>query len=421
MLEESLIDREQMAKQLAKTMKVREDTILQELDRVANTRGITYHISQSEILWEKKSLERAVTEFENWAWSRSGMLGLKCGFPILDEKLEGIQDAYHIIAGETNIGKSAMLINLAYGLITNNPNKVYVLYLSLDDNFRKTLPRFVALHAGIPINMVKNPSYNILMNDKLSEEEKKDLVRKRCRAMMDFGAAPPPVSSGTGTYVPEASPPKDIINNISNTNVIDNSGLCNNSGIYNQEGLFKNNLSIKDDSNIRELRDIEKIVQSYITIAGDKKLVLMIDNLHKITIPGYRDFREMFVALSKGLKHLVDVFNIPLVATAELRKLNSAGSRPTLNDIKETGSFAFDADVILLLYNELKSCGSTPLKFTEVGTGTIYPILEVSFAKNKVGDYIGKIYYRFYTNLSKVVECSYEEQQAYEAMVRKGV
>lgn len=395
----SFIERDQMAKKMAKALKVREETILNELERIATTKGVEYQISSVEVLQEKRTFETDVDDLERRAWSRNGMLGLVTGFPIFDQKLEGLQDAYHIIAGETNIGKSAILMSLAYGVLLNNPGKVFVLYLSIDDNLSKTIPRFEALHGGLPIRLIKNPVEHIVNNDKISDAEKADLLTKRYMAVSAFGSplGPLPGKSTLSSVVsPKAGQGQEVIN-------------------------FKDCLAVKDDGTVQNLEQVKRLVQLYKEIAGkDRKLVLFIDNLHKLTVPGEKDIRAMYVRLSKELKGIIDDNQIPLVTTAELRKLNSPGARPTLDDIKETGSFAFDADVIMMIYNELAARGQSDLYFDEEiapGKKKVYPIVEFIFGKNKVEEFKGVLYYKFYTDKSKVVECSDLEMRMYREMV----
>jgi len=109
-------------------------------------------------------------------------LGLKTGYPILTKKLDGLQNAFYLLAGQTNIGKSCLLLNLSLNLIRYNRD-VFVLFFSIDDNIRQILPRIIAADTDLEINTVSNPKFKIKYNKELEPKRAEELLKVREKAM----------------------------------------------------------------------------------------------------------------------------------------------------------------------------------------------------------------------------------------------
>ena len=65
----------------------------------------------------------------------------------------------------------------------------------------------------------------------------------------------------------------------------------------------------------------------------------------------------------------------------------------------------------MLLFNAFEFKKDTPLHF--IDKGQVHPVVEVIFKKNKISSFKGSIFFRFYTDLSKFVECSVEENRRF--------
>jgi len=87
--------------------------------------------------------------------------------------------------------------------------------------------------------------------------------------------------------------------------------------------------------------------------------IIMIDYLQLIYAPHLGlERREEVAYISKTLKDYARRFNIPIVATAQLRR-DADGRRPRLSDFQESSQIEKDADVAILIYN-MKKEGSEP-------------------------------------------------------------
>ena len=175
-----------------------------------------------------------------------------------------------------------------------------------------------------------------------------------------------------------------------------------------------NCFTIKDESSatgIRQLDMIEKTIQDCKQVADKKQLVVFIDSLHKIQMKGKDSVREKYMYISDNLKALTTSLGIPIICTAELRKKQSEGARPILDDLKETGDIGYDSDVGMLLFNAFEFKKDTPLHF--IDKGQVRPVVEAIFKKNKISSFKGSVFFGFYTDLSKFVECSVEENRRF--------
>lgn len=361
--EEDYINTEQMIRDLSDVLEVTFDTLKKEVERNRKLGRGKYLLTSRDILKEKASLENEVNNFESWAWSRgNSLLGLKTGYPILTKKLDGLQNAFYLLAGDTNIGKSALLLNLTLNLIKND-SEVFVLFFSIDDNVKQILPRLLATTTDLAINTIANPKFKIKYNKELQPEKVEELLKVREKAVNDL------------------------------------KGLAN-------------SLAIKEENDIRSIEEMEKYIRIYKEIAGKKQLVVIVDNLHRIkTELRFASTRETYMYISDTLKRWKTDYDIPVVATAEIKKINSL-RRPTGDDIKEVKDLQFDSDLTALLYNDFYLKDDSTLYFVDE-SGESQPIIEMAIIKNKTGGFKGKLYYKFHKDISKIVECSKEEMETY--------
>jgi len=367
--ETSYIERDRMCDKFSKETNIRLETVQKEVQRLELIKKEQLDITTTDIIKEETEFEKKVNEFEEWVFSRkTELLGMPCGFPRLTEALDGIQNGLYLVGGRPNIGKTSFNLQLAYNLALNN-EKVFCLIWSIDDNLKKVIPRLVATECGIPINIVSNPVHKLKPEYGYAPELIKDMMNKREQA----------------------------INRL--------------------KSLSKRFL-IKDISSGNSVEAIEKSVMTCraITKTENMQLVLVIDNFHKLTTDKYMtDTRAKFTYLSEQIKRISNVYDAPVICTVELRK--SENIRPLEDDIKETVDLVYDADCILLLHNEVHRLGEYESKIFFVDEqGNKKPILEVDVCKNKTSSFKGELFFRFYTELSRVVECD-----QYESRKIKGI
>lgn len=364
--EKDYTNKEVLARDLAEVLGVSQESVNKEVARQDNNNNAKYLTTTEDILEEVNCFERVINDWDRKIWSRKGyLLGLDAKkFPIFVKCMDGVQNMFYLFAGDTNVGKSAFLLNMALDLIDSNED-VFVLFFSVDDSLSQLLPRMVSLDIDMPINTISNPKYKIKLNESLTQEMKEHMLIKRAEAIEKLKT-------------------------------------------------YSDRFAIKEESEAKNLEDIQKYISIYKKLAGDKQLVVFVDNLHRISSVKKMDTRQLYMAVSDSLKLWKTEYDVPVIATAEIKKTYQQG-RPTGDDIAETKSLQFDADVVGLLYNDFYLNNDTYLKFEceakssegeEVDEG---PIVEINISKNKTSSFKNKLYYKFYPEYSKYIECSPEE------------
>lgn len=87
--------------------------------------------------------------------------------------------------------------------------------------------------------------------------------------------------------------------------------------------------------------------------------LLAIDYIQLVKAPGRRTRYEEVGAVSKGLKVLAKMLKIPIVAAAQLKRVEKEKETPKLSDLRESGDLEQDADVVLLLHRTHNSDAAT--------------------------------------------------------------
>lgn len=172
--------------------------------------------------------------------------------------------------------------------------------------------------------------------------------------------------------------------------------------------LSKTNIQIFDKSGqtIPEMRaKIRKMLHLY----PDKKPIVFIDYLTLIrTTDSFGGNSHLQVTeISKSLKMMAKEFDIPVVCLAQLnRSVETRGDkRPTMSDIRESGSIEQDADVILLLYRE-----------QYYNRLSMNDTLEMIVGKNRNGP-VGSISVKYNMYTGKIEEIQKEESTMQKASV----
>jgi len=271
--------------------------------------------------------------------------GLKLNsFPFLQNCFDGFPKEQCLIslAGKPNIGKTSFLRHLLFDLVNSNDN-VFVIFMTIDDNFEQTITPFIALDQDLSINEVRKP--RLLDETRIEKFEQ---------------------------------------------------------GYQNILQLQKDKMAIRDVTSGNDLDTLERHINKYSSKFPEKDMILFLDNFHKLGGMKSGDRRHDMVLKSERIKEISNIYNLPILQTVELRKMNHP-NRPTLDDISETVQIEYDSNVIMLCHNDVHSNPLSHLKWdyqllnNEVKE---MPYLEVDIAKNKYSDFKGKFAYEFTTHKS---------------------
>ncbi len=316
---------------------------------------------------------KTIEEVKEYSWNRGEIGGLDWGFESFNKAFEGLNTGVHLIAGQSNIGKSGMCMQLAWQIAQANkvidekhPKKAFVLYFSLDDNNNELLPRLIAIDQRIPINAVRFPKK---YEDNAHYMERMEVGYER---------------------------------------LIESSDLIH-------------MLDVNEGSSIEYIEaTAEKYALELAKQNEEYQIVLFIDNFHDITVDDKsigNDESSKYNHIADLLTRMATKFDCPIVCTAEFRKLNG-NRRPKLDDIRESTKIGYEAKAILLCYNEVGLRGQqSNIYWMRDDKPDKQPVYEAHVGKNKFGSYKGRLYFEFIPEMSYFREVGDEGAQRYSQMV----
>ena len=296
---------------------------------------------------------QTIDEFETKAWSQKNV-GLTTGFPSIDKAFDGgLHPGFIIIGGASNIGKTAILSQLAWQISTLNNDRAYVMDFSLDDAMADKLSRTAACAGKVIINAIKTP---------LNYTQYPLMLIRRKNALIH------------------------IRNNVSNYRAYD--------------ATFST--FIEDIE-----KEIERMIIYFKSNNIDKQLVVCIDNFHDLNTqskPNMSD-KEKYDFMAQWCADVSIKYDIIMLCTGELKKLNG-NRRPTAEDLRESIKIVYEAKAILLCYNEVHYKGeNSNIYFMRNNNPFKQPIFEVHFAKNKFNTYKGRVFFEFFPEMALMKEC----------------
>lgn len=331
-----------------------------------------------ELLTIQQEMLDTINKVDDYCKNRGKLGGLDWGIESLNNAFEGLNPGLIIVAGQANVGKSAFCMQVGWSIARANqtvrtgerPNKAYVLYFSLDDNATELLPRIIAIEESMPINVVKAPAKY--------EDERPDLISRRTAGI---------------NKLKEAIPYFKIIDSTQGTSIE-----------FIAEEVKRHHFEL-------QTRD-----EAY-------KLVVIIDNFHDITVDqvNFKDnSNAKFEYISNELSRVCTQYDIPVICTAEFRKLNG-NRRPIVDDVRESGKIAYEAKAIMLCYNEVGLRGEAASVYFSRGETEFsrykQPVLEVKVGKNKYSSYKGRMFYNFYPEMSRLNEADDADTLKYSQMI----
>lgn len=320
---------------------------------------------------EDDSLSTTITEWINWSWSNSTLLGPQISWaPRLENALSGWSRGLFLIGASANSGKSCFLVKSAYEAAKDNPSAL-VIYLSLDDDREDAVCRLASLHTGISFEELRTP--------RISFDHPTDLSKRQPNRLK---------------YIQEKM----------------------------DELKSWDNLVIRDARFGRSLQYIRSYCATLRKKHPDRQIILLIDSLAKLTAEN--EPQSISVAnwkshLANELKFLSTLHNLCIVCPTDLRKLNDA-RRPSNDDLKDAAELAYEASAVLLGFNEvsLKGAEDATLTWTDPN-GKVWPILELNLSKNKKSMYRGAIRFKFHPATSNYMELTEAEDQEFTRKIKE--
>jgi replicative DNA helicase len=321
---------------------------------------------------EEEMLGR-INEFKKKVLHKDG-IGFKLPWSQLEHATEGLQSGLYLLGGYSNHGKSALLTAIEVGLCECNED-VYVVSFSLDDSFKDKFARIAAVMNSTSINFIKNPvRYGVNPDDidndvwgikwQNSVTRATQLLNKLCIIDSDFGS--------------------DI------------------------------------DLIEEKIKQILKDLQKQEDLTGKKRrLVVTIDNYHDLscTDKSAQEENAKWTKISQVVSGWSQRFDIPILCTAEIKKLNG-NRRPTKEDIRSAGKQIYEANMIIMVYNDISQRGdAATVSYTFQGETEKRPILEVNVVKNKIGSYKSRMFFYFRPEYCKLTICSDDASRKFASKI----
>ncbi|MBI2417433.1 MAG: hypothetical protein HYV28_05925 [Ignavibacteriales bacterium] len=252
------------------------------------------------------------------------------GFPLTKFKelaghVDGLQPGFYLLGAESNVGKTAVLTNMTLDILETNPDAT-VMYFSLDDSRIYTAKRFLGIMTGLGLNDTSKQQ---------TDPAKAKLLQSSRTKLLNL------IRSGR--------------------------------------------LIVHDTADVNSIEHLRTVIES---IADKSKLVVFIDGLYNLeVVDKFRGgIREENIERARQVKLLVDMYRLPILTTGELRKKTKEEGKdkaPTMHDLMETGKFAYNANVVWMLYGKTEDLRSDE------------PTLTLEYVKNKLSDYKGIQYLTF--------------------------
>lgn len=402
--EESNIVRMKMIRELSRLVGISEDDIRKDVDSLLNKESSHFLEELSEInnfvqvqlsrkkikdtksviedsLIKIKNLERQFlttidnkTEFSNKIGDikekiESGKYtyGLKpLKFKRLYENFDGIPyggACLTLVGGRPSAGKTALLSSLLMDIVDSD-DEACVFYMSIDDTTELMTLKLLAVRSGLSTSQVKN--YTKL------DQDKKDLIDAAWRWIE----------------------------------------------------LHSDRFIIVDATAGNTYEALEAHVEWFIKNTTTKKRIFALDNFHKMRSSSFGrggKKTEIVSDQSEKLKEITQLHGLHLIMTVELRKLEGTDSRPTVGDLKDSVQLEYDADVIMLVHNDLQVNETSMYTYQGLADGVhkCMPYLHTRVWKNKVTGRCETFYYKLNSWNLKIEEESLQTVRAIEARARE--
>lgn len=313
--------------------------------------------------------------FDEAAWNKGNGYIAK-NSPIFTEKLEGLDSGLYMFAGESNMGKTAVTVNLLWDFCTNPDNKLFGIYFSLDDSAQEAIPRIIAMDQRIPISVAGKPMryQNLIDAGDERAEEYASMLEKRAKGLK---------------HLKELS----------------------------------NHFRIEDGTTIscaEQILDYCIKAQNYVKgIDPEYDIIVCIDSLSDMTFidKSFKSDKELNDHIAKQVKKwAVEILDIPIFGTLHLRKIEQ-NRRPTVADVKESGRYLYEASALFLVHNDVSRNKQAASIYSMSEDNQFIPVIEIDWAKNKKSSFKGRTFYNFIPEFSLTTEASEERMDYWNKLI----
>lgn len=313
--------------------------------------------------YEREQWE-TLNDFEEKAWSDMNK-GLTTGWKGIDHAIGGLQTGFHVIGGDSNIGKTSFISQMAWNVATLNQD-AYVIDISLDDPMLEKVSRIIAAGKRVLINAVKTPR-KFKQFPKMLERRKAGL--EQLRQMVDCYK----------TYDSDHSSDVEVI----------------------KETVKRHILELKE--------------------AGEKrKVAVFIDNFHDLTTESREaqgSDKAKYTYLASFISDMATELDIAIVCSCEFKKINGF-RRPSIDDLREAVKIKYEAKSVMLCYNEVSLKGeAASVYFEKAGDAQKQPVYEVHFAKNKFSKFKGRVFFEGYPEMAYFIESDEASSKRYNNVI----
>lgn len=325
---------------------------------------IQYTVPAKPTLSHEEEMWDAINQFETDAWNPLNT-GLKTGWAEIDKAFDGgLKSGFTMIAGDSNIGKTAFISQVANQVVEHN-DEVYVMDFSLDDPMPDKLARVVGSGSKVLLNAVRNPN--------------------------------------NYTHLPLMIARRKVALNKLRENV-------------HKYRAYDANFTTFCEDIEAEIQRIKILLE---TQGSSKQICVFIDNFHDLNLKEHPNLQATakYDAIAQWCSDTAIRYDIPVVCSGELKKLNGT-RRPALDDIRESVKIKYEAKAVLLVYNEVHYKGEgAEVHFLRKNDPLKQPIFEVHFAKNKFNNFKGRAFFEFYPEMARMEEPDPQSSKHYASLV----
>jgi len=298
--------------------------------------------------------ESFIRLLEREFWDRGKDLpGWSTGLTSLDDRFGGIprKEAWIMIAGDGSAGKTALAQNLGLQVALRNED-VAVLLFTIDDTRSQAVPRLIAQICELQIKWVTQPQRYAEVTPKRNEAMRKafDTLREMAR---------------TGRF------------------------------------------DIKDASQGSSITFAERWIEAVRETYPGRPILFILDSFHRLREdgPSKQAERERLEHYSSRVAGLAKQRGVTVISTMELRKREYPTTRPRIEDLKGTKQLEYDANVVILVHNEMHAKPDDPNAQHWIDEDDRQkPILQCWIHKNKLTGWEGCVELRLRPETSQVLD-----------------